>query len=171
MSNPPDNRPYGEHMYGGERDVLVGFLEFQRETLAWKCAGLGDEQLRTASVGTSKLTLLGLVRHATSVERGWFHEIFGDGDYTRALDLDNRGDADFDDVEGADVGEAMAAWKAERDRSGKTIEGLDLDAKGRTPWGEECSLRWVLIHMVEEYARHNGHADLVREALDGAVGE
>ncbi|MEV0648149.1 DinB family protein [Phytomonospora sp. NPDC050363] len=170
MSTPPDERPRGE-MTGGESEVLTGFLEFQRETLAWKCAGLSDDQLRANAVASSTLSLLGLVRHATNVERGWFHEVLGGGEFSRALDLDNRGDADFDEVDTADVAGSMAAWRAERERSVATVAGLGLDATGRTPWGEECSLRWVLVHMTQEYARHNGHADLIREALDGVVGE
>ncbi len=153
-----------------ERTMLTGFLEFQRDTLALKCAGLTDEQLRSRAVPPSELSLLGLVRHLADVERGWFRDVVN-GERTRGLWVDGSGgSADFD-VEGADVAEAFAVWRRECASSREIAEAaVSLDVTGTHRVGE-FSLRYVLLHMIEEYARHNGHADLLRERLDGSTGE
>ena len=145
----------------GERDTLTGFLQFQRDTLAWKCAGLTPEQLRSTPIAPSTLSLLGLVRHMANVEQGWFREVFA------AEDLDP-----IDDVWApADVDETFDLWRAACARSRKIVEAAaSLDEVGVDD-GETYSLRWILTHMIEEYARHNGHADLLRERLDGRTGE
>jgi hypothetical protein len=157
-----------------ERTLLTGFLDYQRQTLGWKCDGLTDEQLREHGVSTSNLTLLGLVRHMAGVENWWFQVVIGGepDEPILAGQPDDGRDFDFNEIGGADVARDFATWKAQCDASRTTTAEHDLDATGRhLSTNEEFSLRWVLIHMIEEYARHNGHADLIREAIDGAVGE
>ena len=156
-----------------ERVLLTGFLDFQRDTLLWKCQGLTDEQLRTRSVPTANVTLLGLLRHMAEVERFWFRQVwagerFESELFSRTEDLDE----DWNDLT-ADTGpEALTRLRIEIDRARANVAATDLDAVfPREDTGELFSARWILIHMVEEYARHNGHADLLREAIDGEVGE
>lgn len=158
----------------GELDLLVAFLDYYRETLAVKCEGLTDEQLKVRSVPPSALSLLGLVRHMAEVERAWFRiRLNGEDIGFRYVTLDDTNpDGDFNDVDGADAAEGMAAWREEIGHA-RRIVGADPNL-GRTfthPRRGEISLRWVLIHMIEEYARHAGHADLLRERIDGAVGD
>ena len=167
-----DERP--EPPYSGdERATLAGFLDLQRATLEWKCDGLSDDQLRQRPLPTSTMSLLGLVRHLTDVEQNWFH-ISLDGQrpslhyWHRGPDLS---DTDWE-VEGADVAESFRVWREEVDRSRRIVdESETLDRSFDHPYDGRVTLRWVLTHMIEEYARHNGHADLLREAIDGAVGE
>ena len=158
---------------GDERATLTGFLDFQRATLEWKCDGLSDEQLRQRVLPTSAMSLLGLVRHLTQVEQHWFH-ISLDGQ-TPMLHYWLRGpelsDTDWE-VETADVAESFRIWREEVDRSRRIVaESESLDRSFDHPHDGPVTLRWILTHMIEEYARHNGHADLLREAIDGAVGE
>ncbi|MBQ0926386.1 DinB family protein [Saccharopolyspora endophytica] len=157
-------------LIGGERETLVGFLDYQRATLARKCAGLDDGRLRKPAAPPSDLTLLGLVRHMADVERAWFRRcVNGEPDLPRVW-----GDfQDAFDVAEADSAEAFSAWEAEVERA-REIEpavGSLESAFPRPGWDEAFSLRFVLVHMIEEYARHNGHADLLREAIDGSTGE
>ena len=157
-----------------EREMLTGWLEHHRGILIWKCEDLTVEQLRQRAVPPSTLSLLGLVRHMTDVERGWFQQVFlGEGVpdvYDRSADED----ADFNDVDLADPAEAFHAFKRECATSRRVLaEAASLDvlskqASERT--GEPWSLRWIVTHMIEEYARHNGHADLLRERVDGTTG-
>ncbi|HEU5470142.1 MAG TPA: DinB family protein [Actinophytocola sp.] len=161
---PPDQ--------GDERTILTSFLDWQRATLAYKCAGLDHAQLRERAVPPSNLTLLGLVRHMAEVERGWFQRTLAGTDAPPIYYTEADRDGDFDHVETADVDEAFATWQAQCERSREIVAGTPtLDATGRNRHGREVSLRWILTHMIEEYARHNGHADLLRERLDGTVGE
>jgi len=160
---------------GDERTMLIAWLEFHRETLALKCADLSTAQLRERSVPPSSMSLLGLVRHMAEVERGWFRNVLGGQDLPGRYFTDDNLDAEFDDVDTADPDEAFASWRVEcaiaRDLVAKAVS---LEVTGsRVRQGEEqvYSLRWILIHMIEEYARHNGHADLLRERIDGATGE
>ncbi|WP_460364432.1 DinB family protein [Actinocorallia lasiicapitis] len=133
-----------------------------------KCEGLGGEELRRRAVEPSGLSLLGLVRHVAEVERDWFRNDFaGEG----AARLWGDGGGLEWDVDGADVDEAFAAWRAEIAYADEVIGGTELGATGRTPDGQVFSLRWLVCHMIEEYARHNGHADLLRERIDGRTGE
>jgi len=153
-----------------ERAMYQSWLEYHRGTLLWKCAGLTDTQLKTAAVGPSTLTLLGLVRHMSEVERVWFR--------TRAAGLtlpdlyctDDDQNAEFDNVAQADVTEAFATFNAECLAADEVARRMSLDHTFRGRSGP-ISLRWVYVHMIEEYARHNGHADLLRERLDGATGD
>jgi hypothetical protein len=160
---PPDDRP--ERVFiGDELETLLSDLDFQRATLLWKCAGLDDAQLRRAAVPPSGLTLLALVRHATGAEQHWFQQIvggekvdwhYGDewGDTVVPVDVVIRHYADACDV----------SRRIARDHA--FDEEFDNDEFGRV------NFRFILVHMVEEYARHCGHADLLRESIDGATGE
>jgi uncharacterized damage-inducible protein DinB len=153
-----------------ERSTLLAFLEWQRETLARKCAGLAPDQLRIRSAEPSTLTLLGLVRHMADVELGWFRRTLAGEDVADHYSSEDDQDADFNNVDTADVDEAFAAWHDERSRADEIISRRALDATGRQRSGTEVSMRWILNHMIEEYSRHNGHADLLRERIDGATG-
>jgi uncharacterized damage-inducible protein DinB len=156
----------------GEREMLTAWLDWHRATLARKCAGLAPEQLRERSAPPSSLSLLGLVRHMAEVERGWFRRGVAQEDVAyRWVGEDDE--ADFDHVDEADVGEAFAAWQEDVERAREIVAAApDLEQTFvRHRDGNEISLRWVLVHMVEEYARHNGHADILRERIDGATGD
>jgi uncharacterized damage-inducible protein DinB len=157
---------------GAETPMLVAWLDYERATLAVKCDGLSDAQLRERSVRPSTLSLLGLVRHMAEVERHWFRRVLAGEDAPPIYYRDpDDPDGDFDNVDSADVAEAFATWNAECDNaSARVAASASLDVTG-TRRGEAISLRWILVHMIEEYARHNGHADLLRERIDGAVGE
>jgi uncharacterized damage-inducible protein DinB len=155
-----------------ERATLAGFLDWQRATLAWKCDGLTDAQLRERGVPPSRLSLLGLVRHLTRVERSWFRVVLGGEDEASAQLSDAGGrEAAWDAVDTSDVAAAFADWRAACDESMAVVAAASsFDVVG-TDEGERFSLRWIMAHMIEEYARHNGHADLLRERIDGATGE
>jgi uncharacterized damage-inducible protein DinB len=159
-----------------DRATLVGFLDYQRATLEWKCTGLDAEQLARRAVPTTTLSLLGIVRHMAEVEWSWFDRFTMDG-YRRDPHFftPDEPDQDFDGaVADADVvAEAFEKWRSAVAESRAVVERTDLDATfPHRRWNDtEISLRWVLVHMIEEYARHNGHADLLREAIDGEVGE
>ena len=153
----------------GEREMLRAYLDFHRDTLAAKCAGLSDDDLRRAAVPPSGLSLLGLVRHMAEVERSWFRRVLDGQD---APFLWGDGHEAAHDVTGAAPEEAFAVWQAEiaiaRDIEA-AAPSLDVTGVDRRN-GEEYSLRRVLLHLVQEYARHNGHADLLRERIDGVTG-
>src|SRR5215212_1440140 len=137
-----------------ELDLLGQYLDYHRATLAMKCARLSETDLKRRAVPTSSLTLLGLVRHLTEVEYGWFCEWL-DGQPERAVYFsDDDPDGDFDNLDSHPVADVWSAYRAQV-------------AESRRP----RNVRWILAHMVEEYARHNGHADLLREAIDGETGE
>ncbi|MFI6106587.1 DinB family protein [Streptomyces sp. NPDC051310] len=157
----------------GERDMLEGWLDYHRATLAWKCQGLDDEQLRRASVPPSELTLLGLVRHMADVERHWFRRILTGEDAPPLHWTDEDPDGDFHVTEDDTWDQAYATWQEEIAQARKRADGRSLDevSAGRSRSGEVFSLRWIYTHMIEEYARHNGHADLLRERVDGETGE
>ncbi|SDK89604.1 DinB family protein [Nonomuraea jiangxiensis] len=155
---------------GDERTVLNNWLEWHRGTLAVKCAGLSDEQLRRRSAEPSTLSLLGLVRHMAHVERMWFRRILNGEDIPKLWGKDLDNDADFNDVDTASVAETFATWQAEIDRARAISAARSLEAVGDRN-GRDCTHRWILVHMIEEYARHNGHADLLRERIDGVTGE
>ncbi|MEU4118065.1 DinB family protein [Kitasatospora sp. NPDC028055] len=153
-----------------ERATLASFLDHQRDTLAMKCAGLSPEQLRTRALEPSGLSLLGLVRHLAEVERSWFRNVLAD-DAVPAFWKNPDGSFAEWDAETADPEEAFAIWRRECAHARELVAAAEsLDVQGH--YGEEVfSLRWILTHMIEEYARHNGHADLLREHLDGSTGE
>ena len=152
-----------------ERAMLEGWLEFHRTTLVLKCEGLDDDARKARPVPTSLLSLHGLLRHMAEVERGWFQRTLLETDsppiwYDEAVE-----DSEMVPLDDADWAADLAAWQAECDRSRAAADGRSLDDTGVRD-GEPCSLRWIYVHMIEEYARHNGHADLIRELVDGAVG-
>jgi uncharacterized damage-inducible protein DinB len=150
----------------GERAMLEGWLDFHRATLLVKCAGLDDAQLRRRACPPSNLTLLGLVRHMNEVEHGWFGWFVGDD--SPVYSSRDHPDADFEDVDTADAAAEFAAFERQCARSRERAAGHELDEIFISRRGRELSLRWIYVHMIEEYARHNGHADLIREAIDGA---
>ena len=154
---------------GDERSTLLAFLVWQRATLARKCEGLEPDQLRIRSAEPSSLSLLGLVRHMADVERGWFRTTLAGEDLQERYSSEDDRDGEFDNVDTADVDEAFAAWREECARADEIVSRRALDATGRQRTGREVSMRWILIHMIEEYSRHNGHADLLRERIDGAT--
>ncbi|MEW2306352.1 DinB family protein [Streptomyces sp. NPDC006655] len=157
-----------------ERTMLEGWLEFHRKTLAVKCEGLTDAQLRTASVEPSPLSLMGLVRHMADVERSWYRRVLAGAEAAPLYWSDEDPDGEFHLTEGDTWQEAYAAWQAEIEaaRAVAADFGLDDLSKGRhRRTGKYISLRWIHTHMIEEYARHNGHADLIRERIDGATGD
>jgi uncharacterized damage-inducible protein DinB len=152
-----------------ERSTLLAFLEWQRETLERKCAGLKPDQLRIRSAEPSTLSLLGLVRHMADVERGWFRRTLAEEEIDDRYSSPEDRDGDFDNVDTADVDEAFASWHEECERADEIISRRSLDATGHQRTGREVSMRWILNHLIEEYSRHNGHADLLRERIDGAT--
>jgi uncharacterized damage-inducible protein DinB len=170
----PEDDPRSQEPTTGERDTLVDYLDAYRKTLMMKCEGLTPEQLATASVPPSNLTLLGLVRHMAAVEQSWFRRVMD-----RHLELprlwgksENR-DADFTEIEPTQecVDEAFAALTREITYAEEWVASQDDLSVLGTLDGEEIELRVVLVHMIEEYARHCGHADLLRECLDGRTGQ
>ncbi|XVV08732.1 DinB family protein [Actinoplanes sp. CA-131856] len=150
-----------------ERAALDDRLEFQRTTLLLKCGGLTPEQLAVRSVAPSTLSLLGLVRHLSAVE-AWFHDFDGLPGHHYYWDYapDSQSRSDVVDVARAD--DDLASYLASVARSRAAVAGRGLD---EIDPGGDHSLRWIYLHMIEEYARHNGHADLLRERIDGATGE
>ncbi|MCJ1676328.1 DinB family protein [Streptomyces sp. APSN-46.1] len=170
--NPEQECRFSGPSTGDERRMLVAFLSDQRATLELKCAGL-ETELYQRSVEPSTLSLLGLVRHLADVERRWFRQVLAGQDVAPRFSSELDPDGDFDGAVSDPVAipEAWAAWRAEVAFADRFVtESLDLDVEGHDAWRGTVSLRWVLIHMVEEYARHNGHADLLRERIDGAIG-
>jgi uncharacterized damage-inducible protein DinB len=155
---------------GDERSTLLGFLEWQRATLARKCENLTHAQLRRRSAEPSTLSLLGLVRHMADVERGWFRTTLAGEEVADRYSSEDDIDGDFDNVDDADVDEAFAAWHEECGLADEIISRRALDATGFQRTGREVSMRWILNHMIEEYSRHNGHADLIRQRVDGVTG-
>jgi len=153
-----------------ERSMYQSWLEFHRGTLLWKCAGLTDAQLKSASASPSALTLLGLLRHMTEVERSWFRSRAAALSLPDLYCTEEDQDGDFDNVADADVEQDLETFKAECRAADEAVGTLSLDDtfSGRNG---PISLRWVYVHMIEEYARHNGHADLLRERIDGATGD
>jgi uncharacterized damage-inducible protein DinB len=156
-----------------ERTTLNDYLRYQRLTLEVKCGGLDAEQLARRSVEPSTMSLLGLVRHMAHVERVWFRIRFAGNDLPRLYQTEADPDGDFNGAvaDPAVVDEAFAAWREEIAFADEFIRDHDLDFVAVDGDGEPASLRELLVHMVEEYARHNGHADLLRERIDGRVGQ
>ena len=164
----------------GETDTLLGFLDYQRATLAWKCTGVDAAGL-SARVGASTMTLGGLLKHMALVESGWFSRSLHGHDREPPWDaVDWDADPDWEwRTAASDSPETLfALWGDAVDRSRTLVAsamstggGLDQLAKRTWPDGSTPSLRWIVVHMIEEYARHNGHADLLRESIDGETGE
>jgi uncharacterized damage-inducible protein DinB len=166
---------------GDEGATLLGFLDYQRATLEWKCRGLSDEHLRVALPPTS-MTLGGMLKHLAYVEDYWFTQVAAGQPAPEpwaSADLDADPDWDWHSAAGDPGGELRALW-ADRVQRSRAIVADQLGQGGAAvlggvhpAWGGQgrVSLRWVLVHMIEEYSRHNGHADLIRESIDGQTGE
>jgi uncharacterized damage-inducible protein DinB len=153
-----------------EREMLEAWLEFHRVTLLLKCEGLDDEARKTRPVASSKLSLHGLVRHMAEVESNWFRRVLLQDEDASLIWRDPAiEDSELVPLEDADWRADVRAWQAECDASRQAAASRDLDDTG-VRHGRPCSLRWIYLHMIEEYARHNGHADLLRELTDGRVG-
>ncbi len=162
-----------------ERDTLVGFLEYQRSTLRWRVSGLTSEQL-AVTTAASTMTLGGLMKHLAYVEDYWFSRMFCDRDPAepwRSVNWDDDRDWDWNSARFDSPEDLLDLWARSVEASQHNIADalgagdLGILAKRRFPDGGTVSLRWILCHMIEEYARHNGHADLLREVIDGVVGE
>jgi uncharacterized damage-inducible protein DinB len=171
--DPVDDPREGGPRLGGERATLTEFLRGQRLTLKLKCSDLDAEQLARRSVEPSTLSLLGLVRHMAEVERRWFRIRFADRDEGNRYQTLGDPDGDFNGAvpDPAVVEEAWTAWREETAFADEFIADHDFDFVGKDSQGEPVSLRELIVHMIEEYARHNGHADLLRERIDGRVGQ
>lgn len=161
----------GPPLRGGERETLRTFLDFHRATLAKKCDGLSDDELRRQSSPPSTLSLLALVRHMAEVERTWFRIVMNGEDIPLVWSDEMDYQVAFD-ASATTRAEAFAAWQTEVEHARRIErEATSLDVTGHQPkWKEDVSLRVVMLHMIHEYARHNGHADFLREAVDGTVG-
>jgi uncharacterized damage-inducible protein DinB len=155
-----------------EPRALEQWLNYQRDTLLTKCAGLTAEQLKQRAVPPSNLSLLGLVRHLADVERGWLRQCAAREDVPDLYYTEATPQADFDDIEGADADADMNTYRDELVAAQEAVTGMALDDVVSFPWGgPDRDLRWIYLHMIEEYARHNGHADLIRERIDGVTGD
>jgi hypothetical protein len=154
-----------------DREMLAAWLEFHRTTLLLKVEGLDDQTRKRRPVATSSLSLHGLVRHMGEVERSWFRRVLQCEPDAPYIWYDPKvEDSDIIPLDTADWDGDLALWQAECEESRKAAASRSLEDTGMTRSGKACSLRWIYVHMIEEYARHNGHADLIRELVDGEVG-
>jgi hypothetical protein len=166
-ASPDRTRPA---QVSGERDSLDAWVDYHRATLLLKCAGLDPEQLTSRSCPPSTLSLLGLVRHLTEVE-GWFHDFDGEP-FGEWYSSQEDPDACFNAVDPSRAEEDLTAYRGSIERARDAVKDRTLDEISPEPDdGQPVSLRWIYLHMVEEYARHNGHADLLRERIDGTTGD
>jgi len=177
-NQPTTTLPTDEFETEDERTTLLAFLDYQRRVLARKAEGLTDEQARIAACPPSDMTLLGLIRHMADVERSWFQRGMRNDDvpsiYFGASHPDGDDDGDFHPPADATVAEALSTLWREIEIADQVIAAetsLDTVELRSRPLRPQYSLRWILVHMIEEYARHCGHADLLRQAIDGAVGD
>ena len=176
--SPEDDPRESDGRFQGERATLVGYLRDQRLTLELKCAGLDAAGMARRSVPPSNLSLLGLVRHLTDAERGWFRRTLAGQEAPRLYRTDDDPDLAFNGA-APDPGQVTRAWDSWREEvefaEQFVASAADLDLASAPGGGvgrpRPITLREVLVHMIEEYARHNGHADLLRERIDGRVGQ
>jgi hypothetical protein len=158
-------------LVGDDRTMLPTWLDYQRATLLWKCELLEGDALVRRSVPPSPISLLGIVRHMTLVEWSWFERVFAATGTPRPISTEHDEDADWNDLDPVRAMEDIELFQRQCDISrgivaaAQSMDQLAADAR------DDVSLRWIMVHMIEEYARHNGHADLLRELIDGAVGE
>jgi hypothetical protein len=156
---------------GDERLQLEAWLDFYRATLLTKCDGLNVAQLKTRPLATSRLSLLGIVRHMTFVEQVWFETTFVGADTVDYYKTDGDRDADFNDLDSDAAETVFDLYQEVISVSSNLAAGRPLDKRAKKPRrGRDVDLRWIYLHMIEEYARHCGHADLIREMVDGATG-
>lgn len=164
--------PKDEVAAAAEREVLVRFLDYQRAVLARKADGITEAQARVVACPPSNLTIIGLVRHLAEVERGWAHETFAGVDPAPLFVTPDRPNGDWAAPADATLADAVATWWAEVESADRVYAAASLDDVSKRGWEDyRYSVRWILIHLIEEYARHCGQADLIREAIDGAVGD
>ena len=155
----------------GERQMLEAWLDFHRQTLLGKCSGLTAAELRQRAAPPSSLSLLGLIRHMAEVERSWFRRRVAGEDVDFRYSSEADPDGEFDRVDTADAEQDFATYLREIDLARQAVAGRELDETFFHPRRHaQMSVRWVYVHMLEEYARHNGHADLLRERIDGEAG-
>jgi uncharacterized damage-inducible protein DinB len=167
---PPVSRQHTPYI-AGERQMLEAWLDFHRQTLLRKCSGLTVAQLKQRTAPPSSLSLLGIVRHMAEVERGWFRRRIAGEDVGYLYSSEADPDGEFDHVDAADAARDLDTYRCEIELARAAVAGRDLDETFfHTRRNAQMSVRWVFVHMVEEYARHNGHADLLRERIDGATG-
>lgn len=158
-----------------ERACLQGWLDFHRATLLGKCAGLTHDQLALRSVEPSRMSLLGLVRHMAEVEAWWFRTHVAGTPAHGFFGMDD--DSEWDDLDSVPAPEVFATYAEQCRLADEAVRDLALEHTFESPWwgrgapSRYLDLRWVYLHMIEEYARHNGHADLLRERIDGATGD
>jgi uncharacterized damage-inducible protein DinB len=158
---------------GNEKDSYDRWLDWHRITLLMKCDGLDDADRKARPVASSLMSLHGLVRHMAEVERNWFRRVIDGQDLPGGIYwTDDEPDGDFDLPADASWDDDLAVWQGEIEAARAIAAAKALDDTGiRKRTGLPVDLRWVYIHMIEEYARHNGHADLIRELVDGSVGD
>ncbi|MEC3915333.1 DinB family protein [Nocardia sp. CDC160] len=167
----PDIARTPQVLIGDERALLHSLLTRGREILLWKCQGLNGELLAIRSVEPSSMSLLGLIRHMTEVERGWFRRRAAGEPLDYVYCSETNRDGDFHDTVPDQAEADYARFVEEIALADKAIADLPLDHTALHPGtGTELSLRWIYLHMIEEYGRHAGHADLLRERIDGSVG-
>jgi uncharacterized damage-inducible protein DinB len=168
----PEVTRTGEPFNAGERESLEGWLEWHRSTLLWKCQGLTGEQLARRAMPPSSLSLLGLVRHMAEVERAWFRRRFDNRpDAGYIYSSEESPDDDFDRASAPDAEADFATYVRECELAREAAAGHGLDETFIYRNGRTGNLRWIYLHMIEEYARHNGHADILREQIDGVTGD
>ncbi|MGA7835646.1 MAG: DinB family protein [Acidimicrobiales bacterium] len=165
----PD-RPPVPHS-GAERPQLDAWLDFYRATLLTKCSGLRVAELKTRPVASSSLSLLGMVRHMTFVEQVWFETTFAGLETSDYYKTESDRDADFNDLDSDAVETVFDLYQRVVAVSKELVAGHSLDEHAKKPRrGRDVDLRWIYVHLIEEYARHCGHADLIREMIDGETG-
>jgi uncharacterized damage-inducible protein DinB len=162
-------RPSGS-LHAPEDEMLRGLLEWHRSTFLFKCAGLTAEQLASQPVKETNLSLLGLIRHLAKVERAWFRRRFADEDVPMLYSTPERTDADFEDLDPARAEQEYRTLLEESRKAREIGAAGKLDDTFTFPDGEIGTLRFIHVHMIGEYARHNGHADFLRQAIDGVQG-
>ena len=171
---PVVDRPEGPNI-APERLAMETLLDHHRATLLWKCGGLTGAQLAARTVPTSTMSLLGLVRHLSDVERSWFRRRIAGEAIDPLYWSDASPDGDFDDLDPAGAEADFATYAAEVEAARAVLAARDYDdtfvARHSDGSEETIDIRTLVLHMIEEYARHNGHADLLREAIDGTTGE
>jgi uncharacterized damage-inducible protein DinB len=154
----------------GEREMLEEWLEFHRITLLLKCEGLTDEQRKRRAIPSSRLSLHGLIRHMAEVERNWFVRVLlRQPETDHYFAVEGIDDSELVPLEDADWAHDLEVWRESCNASRTSASHKQLDDTGLRH-GQPCTLRWIYVHMIEEYARHNGHADFLRELVDGTVG-
>jgi hypothetical protein len=158
---------------GSEEHILWTFVDFERATLAMKCAGLSHDQLAMVANPPSTLSLLGLLRHMANNERYWYEEIFLGRQVPAHFSSDTSEDADFDELDSMSVSEVVGVWLSQCDVTRSIVKGRSLDdvCAAKPDYLESpTNLRFLAMHSIEEYARHCGHADFLRQQIDGATG-